>query len=186
MTLAILLAPVAVPLVFGEAWVDAIVPLQFIAAMTIQYVLGAFMGPLTIAVGRADWEFRWSVVTMVASLVVFPIGLQWGIVGMAVSYLIMLCVLNPIRFMVIQRLVPISTRECLRTLAPATACSVALAVVWLLTEALLQGLTSALVIATTASVAGAAVYVVAFRVAWPDDFRRQLEFVSLVLRGDRT
>jgi O-antigen/teichoic acid export membrane protein len=186
MTLAILLAPVAVPMVFGAAWADAVVPLQFVAAMTIQYVLGGFMGPLTIAVGRADWEFRWSVVTMVVALVVFPIALQWGIVGVAVSYLIMLSVLNPIRFAVIQRLVPISARSCLRALAPAAACSVALAVVWLLTEALLRGVTSELIIATAASVTGSAAYVVALRVAWPDDFRRQLEFARLILRGDRT
>lgn len=186
MTLTILLAPLAVPMIFGEAWADAVVPLQFIAAMTIQYVLGAFMGPLTIAVGRADWEFRWSVVTMVVALVVFPIGLQWGIVGVAVSYLIMLSVLNPIRFMVIQRLVPVSARSCLRALVPAVACSIALAVVWLLAEALLKGATSELVIAATASLAGAAAYVLALRVAWPDDFRRQLEFARLILRGDRT
>ena len=83
------------PAVFGEAWADAVVPLQLVAAMTIQYVLGAFMGPLKIAVGRADWEFRWSIVTMVVALVAFPLGLQWGIVGVAASYLIMLTVLNP-------------------------------------------------------------------------------------------
>jgi O-antigen/teichoic acid export membrane protein len=186
MTLAILLAPVAVPLIFGKAWADAIVPLQFIAAMTIQYVLGAFMGPLTIAVGRADWEFRWSAVTMVVSLVVFPIGLRWGIVGMAASYLIMLSVLNPIRFLVIQRLVPISARSCLRALAPAVTCSLVLAVVWLLTEALLAGVTSEIVVASAASVASAAAYVIALRFVWPDDFHRQLEFAHLVLRGDRT
>jgi O-antigen/teichoic acid export membrane protein len=186
MTLTILLAPVAVPLIFGGAWADAVVPLQLTAAMTIQYVLGAYMGPLKIAVGRADWEFRWSIVTMVVALVVFPIGLQWGIDGVAASYLIMLTVLNPIRFMVIQRLVPISVRSCLRALTPAAACSIVLAVVWLLTQALLKGVTSELVIAMAASVIGAAAYVITLRVAWPDDFRRQLEFARLVLRGDRT
>lgn len=183
MTLAILLAPLAVPLVFGDAWADAIIPLQFIAAMTIQYVLGGLMGPLTIAVGRADWEFRWSVVTMLVALVVFPIGLEWGIAGVAVSYLLMLTVLNPIRFMVIQRLVPISARSCLRALAPAAGCSVVLAAAWLLTEALLRGLTSGLVAAAAASVIGSAAYVVTFRFGWPDDFHRQVEFGRIVLKA---
>ena len=186
MTLTILLAPLAVPMIFGEAWADAVVPLQITAAMTIQYALGAFMGPLTIAVGRADWEFRWSVVTMVVALVVFPIGLQWGIVGVAVSYLIMLSVLNPIRFTVIQRLVPISARSCLRALAPAAVCSARLLPCGCSLRPCSEGMTSELVIAATASLAGAAAYVVAFRVVWPDDFRRQLEFARLVLRGDRT
>jgi PST family polysaccharide transporter len=186
MTLAILCAPIGVPAAFGEAWAEAVVPLQLVAAMTIQYVLGAYMGPLTIALGRADWEFRWSVVTMVVALVSFLVGLQWGIVGVAAAYLIMLSVLNPIRFAIIQRLIPISVRGYLRALAPASACSIALGVVWLLTKVLLQGATSGLVLATAASVTGAAAYVVAVRVAWPDDFRRQLDFARLVMRGDRT
>jgi O-antigen/teichoic acid export membrane protein len=185
MILVILTAPVAIPALVGEAWVGAVVSLQLLAAMTIQYVLGAFMGPLKIAVGRADWEFRWSVVTMVVALVAFPLALPWGIAGMAASYLIMLSVLNPIRFKIIQRLVPISTRSYLRALAPATSCSLALTVVWLFTEALLRNTTSGLVPAAMASLAGAAAYVVALRLAWPEDLRRQLDFARLVVRGER-
>jgi PST family polysaccharide transporter len=186
MTLTILLAPIGVPALLGEAWADAIVPLQLIAAMTIPWTLASFMGPLTVAVGRADCEFYWSVVTMVAMLVVIPIGLQWGTVGVAASYLILVSMLNPIRFAIIQRLIPISARRYLRALVPASACSVVLSVVWLLMEALLQGETNGLIVATGASVTGAAAYVVALRIAWPNDFRRQLDFAHQVLRGDRT
>jgi PST family polysaccharide transporter len=186
MTLAILVAPIGVPVVFGEAWADAVVPLQLLAAMIIPRILVSNMGPLTVAVGRADWEFRWSVVTMVMSLVLFPIGLQWGIVGVAASYLIMFTLQNPIRFAIIQRLIPISARMYLRALAPASTCSVALAVVWLLTELLLQGAMSELALVTMASVTGAAAYGVVLRVAWPNDFRRQFDFARLVVQGRRT
>jgi hypothetical protein len=153
--------------------------------MTIPFILVSFMGPLTVAVGRADCEFYWAVVTMVAMLVVIPVGLQWGIVGVAASYLIMLSVLYPVRFAIIQQLIPISVRRYLRALAPASVCSVVLGVVWLLTESLLQGTTSALVLVMAASVTSAASYVVALRVAWPGDFRRQLDFARQVARGDR-
>ena len=185
MTLVIFVAPVAVPAVVGEAWVGAVVPLQLVAAITVLYVLGAFMGPLTIAVGRADWEFRWSVVTMVVALAVFAVALRWGIVGVAASYLIMLCVLNPIRFTIIQRLVPIPARSYVQALAPATGGSVACAAMWLLTDALLQSQASGLAAASMASVSGTAAYVVALKLGWPADVRRQLDFVRLVLRGDR-
>jgi len=186
MTLTILIAPVVVPAVLGEAWADAVVPLQLIAAMTIPWILVSFMGPLTVAIGRPDCEFYFSVVFLVAMLIAIPIGLNWGIAGVASSYLIMLSLLNPIRFVIIQRLIPISARGYLRALTPASVCSVVLSVVWLLIEALLQGATNELVTATAASVTGAVAYVVALRVAWPDDFRRQLEFARLVLRGNRT
>jgi len=186
MTLTILIAPVGVPAVLGEAWADAVVPLQLVAAMTIPWILVSLMGPLTVAVGRADCEFYFSVVVMVGMLVVIPVGLHWGITGVAASYLILLSVLNPIRFAVIQRLIPISARAYLRVLAPASACSVALGLAYLLTELLLQSAMSGLVLAMTASLTGAATYALALRVAWPNNFRRQLDFGRLVVRGERT
>ena len=45
MTLAILCAPIVVPAVLGEAWADAVVPLQLLAAMTIPYDLDFEHGP---------------------------------------------------------------------------------------------------------------------------------------------
>ena len=184
--LIILLTPIGVPAVLGDAWADAVVPLQLLAAMTIPCILLSFMGPLTVAVGRADWEFRFSVVGMIAALVSFPVGLQWGIIGVAASYLIMISVLYVIRFAITHRLIPISARGYLRALAPASACSLVLGVVWLLTEVLLQGVTGRLVLVTLASLTGAAAYVVALRVVWPDDFRRQRDFARLVVRGEQT
>ena len=185
MTLTILTAPIGVPSVFGEAWAGAIIPLQLIAAMTMTHILVSNMGPLTVAVGRADWEFRWSVVNAVVALVLFSVGIQWGINGVAAAYLIMQSVLHAVRFVITRRLIPISVRSYLRALAPASACSVVLGAVWLLTEFLLQHVLSGLILITAASVTGAAAYVVALRVAWPDDFRRQLDFARQVLLGDR-
>lgn len=185
MALIMLCAPLGVTAVFGDAWADAVVPFQLLAAMTIPCVLVSFMGPLTVAVGRADWEFYWSISTTIASLIAFSIGLQWGIVGMAVSYLIVVSLQIPVRFVITQRLIPISVRSYIRALAPAMASSAALTIVWILAEALLQGVMGGLALLTVASFAGTAAYIIALRLAWPDDFRRQLDFAHLVLGGDR-
>jgi hypothetical protein len=96
----------------------------------------------------------------------------------------MISLLNPIRFIIIQRLIPISAGRYLRALAPAASGSIALALVYFLTEILLQGAATGIVRASAASVTSAAAYVVFLRVAWPDDFRRQLDFARLVVRGD--
>jgi O-antigen/teichoic acid export membrane protein len=182
----ILIAPIGVPWVVGEAWVEAIVPVQLVSAMTIPWILISNMGPVTVAVGRADWEFYWAIVTMAAMIVAIPVGLPWGIAGVAAAYLIMLCALNPVRFVITQRLIPVSARSYLRALAPASSCSIVLVAAWYLTMALLQGTTNDLMIAAAASIVGAAAYVIALILAWPDDFRRHREFARLVLRGDRT
>jgi PST family polysaccharide transporter len=186
MTLTILCAPIGVPLVFGEAWEPAVVPLQLLAATTVQYVLSMLTGPVVLAVGRVSLEFRWSLVTMVVAVVSFAIGIHWGIVGVAASYLVLALTLNPIRFLIIQRLVPISARGYLRALAPAVGCSAALCGAWLVAAAALREVTGGFGLLAGASVTGLVACVVAARVLWPQDFRHQVEFARLVVRGRGT
>jgi O-antigen/teichoic acid export membrane protein len=183
MTLTILCAPVAVPVVFGEAWAPAVVPLQLLAAMTIQYLIFSISGSVVLAVGHADWEFRWSLFTMAIALISFGVGINWGITGVAAAYLIMGLVLSPIRFIIIQRVIPISAWGYLRSLTPAVASSAALCGAWLLVTAALGGTASGLTLVVCGSVAGLAAYLVAARVLWPQDLRYQLEFARLVVRG---
>jgi PST family polysaccharide transporter len=186
MTLTILCAPVAVPAVFGEAWGPAVAPLQLLAAMTMQYLISSLAGSVLLAVGRADWEFRWSILTMIAALISFTVGLSWGITGVAASYLIMGLALSPIRFIMIQRVIPVSAGRYLRSLTPAVASSVVLGGVWLLVAAGLRGTTGGLPLLACSSAAGLAAYLVAARALWPQDLRYQLDFARLVVGGGGT
>lgn len=186
MTLAILCAPIVVPAVLGEAWTPAVVPLQILAAMTIQYLILSVTPAVLLATGRADWEFRWSMFTMAVALVAFALGVQGGITGVAWSYLAMGLVLTPVRLLVVGRLVPVSLGGYARILAPAAASTAALCVGWLAVAGALRGTTGGLPLAMCASAAGLAAYLVAARVLWPHDVRHQLEFARLVIRGGRT
>jgi O-antigen/teichoic acid export membrane protein len=186
MTLTILCAPVAVPAVFGDAWAPAVVPLQLLAAMTIQYMIFSISGAAVLAVGRASWEFRWSLFTMVVALIAFAVGINWGIRGVAASYLAMGLALSPIRFMIIQRIIPISAWGFLRSLAPAVVSSAALCGAWLLVTAAFRDTASGLPLAACGSAAGLAAYLVAAKVLWPEDLRYQLEFARQVVRGGGT
>jgi lipopolysaccharide exporter len=183
MTLTILCAPVAVPAVFGKAWAPAVLPLQLLAAMTMQYLIFSITGGVVLAVGRANWEFRWSVGTMIVALISFAVGLNWGITGVATAYLIMGLSLSPIRFIIIQRIIPISVWGYLRSLTPAVASSAALCGAWVLVTAALGGAASGVPLIACGSAAGLAAYLVAARLLWPQDIRYQLAFARLVVRG---
>lgn len=182
MVLIIMCAPIGVPAVFGEAWVGAVVPFQLLAAMTVPYVLVAFMGPLTVAVGRPDLEFLWGVATAVMSLIAFAIGLLWGIVGVAASYLIISSIQLPIRLVIIERLIPIRARDYVKAMLPSAVCSLVLAIGWLIAEVLLEGILSGLVLLIAASAFASAAYAIALWIVWPDVIHRQLNFFQLVLR----
>lgn len=186
MTLTILSAPVAVPAVLGDAWTPAVVPLQILAAMTTQYLILSVTPAVVLAVGRADWEFRWSILAMVFAVVAFGVGVNWGITGVATAYLLMGLALTPIRLSIIRRIIPITAGGYLRVLVPAFGSSAALGGVWLLVAGALRDTTSGLPLLACAGVAGIAAYAAAAMALWPRDLRYQYEFARQVLSRSRT
>jgi PST family polysaccharide transporter len=182
MTLVILCAPLAVPITFGDAWDAAVLPLQLLAAHSVFFLLIALTNPVVQAAGRADWEFRWALFTTVIALATFAIGLQWGIAGMAACFLVQGALLNPIRFVMVQRLIPLSVRAYLRQLAPAATSTAALVGAWLVVATMLRDQVGDLSVLVAASVAGLVAFLVSMRVLWWADLRRQIEFILQVLR----
>jgi O-antigen/teichoic acid export membrane protein len=182
MTLVILCAPLAVPIAFGDAWDAAVLPLQLLAAHGIFFLLIALTNPVVQAAGRADWEFRWALFTTVIALATFVVGLQWGIAGMAACFLVQGALLNPIRFVMVQRLIPLSVSTYLRQLAPAATSTAALVGVWIVVATMLQGEVGNVVVLAAASLAGLVAFLVSMRLLWWGDLRRQIEFVRQVVR----
>jgi PST family polysaccharide transporter len=182
MTLVILSAPLAVPIAFGDAWDTAVLPLQILAAHSVFFLLITLTNPVVQAAGRADWEFRWSVFTTVIALATFAIALQWGIAGMAACFLVQGALLDPIRFVMVQRLIPLSAGAYLRQLAPAATSTAALVVAWIAVATILRDQVGDLTVLVASSLAGLVAFLVSMRVLWWADLRRQIEFVLQVVR----
>jgi PST family polysaccharide transporter len=182
MTLVILCAPLGVPMVFGEAWEPAVLPLQLLAAHGIFFLLVTLTNPVVQAAGRADWELRWAIFTTVIAVVTFAIGIQWGIAGVAACFLVQGALLNPIRFVMVQRLIPIPVSNYLRQLAPAATSTAILAVVWVIVAAALRGHVGDLGLLIGASLAAVVSFLMSMRLLWWADLRRQLEFIRQVAR----
>jgi hypothetical protein len=142
----------------------------------------ALTNPVVQAAGRADWELRWAIFTTVIAVATFAIGIHWGIAGVAACFLVQGALLNPIRFAMIQRLIPVSVWGYLRQLAPAATSTAILAVVWLVMAAALQGHVGDLGLLVGASLAAALSFIFSMRVLWWADFKRQLEFIRQVAR----
>jgi O-antigen/teichoic acid export membrane protein len=181
MLLAVLSAPRVVPAIFGESWRPAVLPLQLLAVHAVFFILVLLTNSVVLAFGRTDWEFRWSIVTTTVAVITFAIGLHWGIVGVAASFLVLGALLDPIRYAMVGRLIPISVSGLLRVLAPALTSSVVLTGMWLLVATALDGSTGDLGVVAGASLAAIASYVAALRTLWPKDFQHQFAFARLVL-----
>jgi O-antigen/teichoic acid export membrane protein len=182
MALVILCAPLGVPMVFGDAWEPAVLPLQLLAAHAVFFLLVTLTNPVVQAAGRADWELRWSLFTTVIAVVTFVVGIQWGIAGVAAAFLVQGALLNPIRFVMVQRLIPVPVGSYIRQLAPAATSTVVLAGVWLAVAGALTGHVGDLSLLVGASLAAGLAFLLSMRLLWWGDLRRQLEFIRQVAR----
>lgn len=130
MTLVIVSAPDLVPLVLGRAWEPAVLPMQILAVTAMRQAVLSVVGDVFMACGHAEWRLRFSIVSTALLVASFLIGLQWGIVGVAVAYGVADAVLHPVVVGFAGRLTNLKMRDYLASLLPGTAGALAFAVAW--------------------------------------------------------
>ncbi len=78
-------APIFVPLVYGEPWLPTVPVIQVFCLLGASKSLGNPLGSILMAKGRADLGFYLNVLAVFGYAISNFIGVQWGIVGVAVS-----------------------------------------------------------------------------------------------------
>ncbi|MCP5053502.1 MAG: MOP flippase family protein [bacterium] len=73
---------------FGEKWQEVAPILQVLCAVGLIQCITSTAGWIFNSQGRADWNFRWSIVAGILTFIAFGIGIRWGAMGVAVAYLI--------------------------------------------------------------------------------------------------
>lgn len=74
----IVLAPMFVPLVFGEVWLPSIVLIQLAALVALLRSMGNPVGSLLLARGRADLGFKWNLGLLFVSTPFIGASALWG------------------------------------------------------------------------------------------------------------
>jgi len=110
---AALLAPYLVPLVLGEKWVEAMPIIQLIAIVGINSSIVCVNPEAYKAIGRADVASKFLLARALASLPVYYYASHRGIVTLAVSHVLLVCIFGPVNMYVSMRLLGISLKELL-------------------------------------------------------------------------
>jgi len=109
-----IVAPDFVDVVLGSRWSEATPVIQILAVVGLVQSLQTLSGEVLLALGLANWLFRFMIVWFVASLVSFAVGVQWGIIGVAASYAIATILIEPIRTYMAARALQISVWRFVR------------------------------------------------------------------------
>ncbi|MDN4643028.1 lipopolysaccharide biosynthesis protein [Arthrobacter sp. PsM3] len=145
-------APIVVPLVFGEKWLEAVVPLVFLALYAAARSLGAGANDVYKAIGRPGLSIWVSLVRLVILLPVLLYATQWGIVGVACAQFVVAVVFAVGMQLVAANVIELRARELLGAVAPGLVSGAAVAVAGLgvLAAPVLGGVTTLVLVVPTA------------------------------------
>jgi lipopolysaccharide exporter len=80
-------APVAVPVIFGNQWHNSIILIQILAIVGLLKSTGNPIGLLLLAKGRADLGFKWHLVRTITQVPALYIGVRLGgTIGLAIAF----------------------------------------------------------------------------------------------------
>lgn len=105
------LAPELVPALFGEQWLASIPVLRILMLIGIAHCLLTPMLALLVGVGKPKVRLKLQAIDSIANLIGFSIAVHWGIVGVAVSYVIVGCAMFPLWYLATNKAVHIDTRS---------------------------------------------------------------------------
>jgi len=90
------LAPIYVPIIFGQKWSSAIPVLMLIclSALTIQFGRATFL--LLNAIGKTRLTFYWNLIYTILFSITLLIVVHWGILYVAIAVLICQLLLAPV------------------------------------------------------------------------------------------
>ena len=177
----VVLAPDFVTAVFGSKWHDAAPVMRILACVGLLFVLQGLNSVVLQAVGRTRTLFVYSVISFIAGVGSFILGLRWGIVGVAACFAVVSAVMQPFYMGLTARAVGVGPRECIAAVAGVLQASALVVGAVLLVKHLLVGAgASPGLTVLLASLVGALVYIPACWWRAPEVIR---ELVTL--RGRR-
>jgi len=171
-------APTAVPAIFGDRFAESGVVLQVLALIGVVHAVSYYNFAVYVGIGRPDIRLKLLVVHTTVNVLAFFIVVRWGIVAVAAAYVIRAYVLIPLDLFALRRLIGVSPRRYFGNLTPAAMSSAVMAFVIVLIQQLPFGPIPELVLSIAA---GAAVYLVCLYLMAPLLVRELWSKVTLML-----
>lgn len=97
-------APIAVPIVFGEQWLPSIILIQILTLVGLLRSTGNPVGSLLLSKGRADLGFKWNLALMITQIPGLYLGVKLGgTVGVAIAFAILMCIYSVFNYLILIR-----------------------------------------------------------------------------------
>ena len=152
-------APIAVPVIFGEQWLPSIILIQILTVVGLLRSTGNPVGPLLLSKGRADLGFKWNLTLMISQVPGLYLGVKLGgTIGVAIAFAILMCIYSVFNYLILIRaMLGPCLHEYITSMWPSFWMSAAMAIAVLFSGIFLQKMPE-LPLLITQIMCGTAVY----------------------------
>ena len=116
MTGLFLLAKPFISVTLGPKWQQVALLIQILAPVGAVQSIATTVGLIYQAKGKTDWLFRWGIFSVSVIIIAFIIGIQYGIVGVATAYGIIIFMITYPNFAIPFRLIELQFTDLLQVL----------------------------------------------------------------------
>jgi O-antigen/teichoic acid export membrane protein len=175
----VVVAPLAIPLLFGVSWEPSIPLLQILTVVGMGRAVSGTIGPLLLARGRTDLGLKWSLLLVAIQVPGLLAGiLIGGVLGVAIAFALLqslyVCLNYPF---LIRSLIGPSLREYLLAMWPALWMSLTMAAITFTAKSLLQELPKTVLLPLCVGIGG----LVYLGLVWVLEREQLSELAQLVL-----
>ncbi|MGB3405704.1 MAG: lipopolysaccharide biosynthesis protein [Microcoleaceae cyanobacterium] len=111
-------------ILFGEQWLPSVPVMQILALAGILNAISFFNGSVLIAMGKPSWKLRLSILNAILNLIACLIAVKWGILAVAVAYVMSSYLGFPVGLLMISKLIHIPISAYLKQYTSSTICSI--------------------------------------------------------------
>lgn len=176
----IILSPELVITLFGEKWSASIPIMQILAFTGILRAISFFQRSAFVAMGQPLIQFKLGLLNAIFNLIACLIAVRWGILAVAVAYVISDYLVFPIGQWLLSKLIQISWKTYLDKFLAPVICTSVMVLTLLVAQHLLTSYQNPQGSLVVCSIIGIAVYTVTLRVTFPKLLFQLLALVMLL------
>lgn len=120
-------APDAVPLIFGERWAESAEIARLLGLMAVPFTLNYFAGPALAALGRSGTLAKLAAFQLGLTLVLSLAAAPYGLTAIAAAYVLRAHLALPVQIWLFRRYSGVGFRALLKAIAPALSMALVMA-----------------------------------------------------------
>lgn len=122
-----IVAPELILVVFGARWLPSAGALRVLCAIGLLHSVSSLNPSAMVAAGRPDWVLRITGLNAVLNVIAFLVGVRWGIMGVAVAYVVRGYLTSFLPIVLLRSLIGLPARRFLRQIYGAAAATLPMA-----------------------------------------------------------